>query len=73
MRDIDQLLDLFLRWARPPGGAPPVVLVIENKHGARPEAAVTARFTKQASPLDPLGEDCDDTIFAALSKCELSS
>jgi hypothetical protein len=70
LRDIDQLLDLFLRWARPPGGAPPVVLVVENKHGAHPEAAVTARFTKQASPLDPLSEDCDDTIFAALATWE---
>ena len=70
LRDIDQLLDLFLRWARPPGGAPPVVLVLEHIQGARPEAAVTARFTKQASPLDPLSEDCDDTIFAALATWE---
>jgi hypothetical protein len=70
LRDVNQLLDLFLCWARPPGGAPPVVLVLELKQGARPEAAVTARFTKKASPLDPLSEECDDTIFAALATWE---
>ena len=47
-----------------------MVLVLENKQGARPEAAVTARFTKQASPLDPLSDDCDDTIFAAIATWE---
>ena len=70
LRDIDDLLDLFIRLVRPPGGRPPLAIVRENRHGASDEVAISATFSSQASPLDPDENPDDNTIFASVAAWE---